>query len=82
MGSIFVWIVMFAGAAVVLLGIFLVASERELKVKRREIEALLSRLENGSQDTAIEAAGQPQARVADHRADRHRPCGFEGRAGM
>jgi hypothetical protein len=59
---------MFAGAAVVLLGIFLVASERELKVKRREIEALLSRLENGSQDTAIEAAGQPQTEPASEHA--------------
>jgi hypothetical protein len=68
MGSIFVWIVMFAGAAVVLLGIFLMASERELKVKRREIEALLSRLENGSQDTAIEPAGQPQTEPASEHA--------------
>jgi len=46
MDTLFVWIVIFAGAAIVLLGIFLVASEKELKVKRREIEELLTRLES------------------------------------
>src|SRR5688500_1460967 len=46
MDNLFVWIVVFAGAAIALLGIFLVASERELKVKRRELEELLTRLEN------------------------------------
>jgi hypothetical protein len=51
---------MFAGAAVVLLGIFLIASERELKVKRREIEALLTKLENGPQGSASDPAIQPQ----------------------
>ena len=52
MGSTFVWIVMFAGAAVALLGLFLIASERELKVKRRDIEALLAKLENSPQGSA------------------------------
>jgi len=66
MGSTFVWIVMFAGAAVVLLGIFLIASERELKVKRREIEALLNKLENGPQGSASEPAVQPQT---DHASE-------------
>ena len=47
MDSSFVWILMFAGAAVALLGLFLVASERELKSKRREIEELLAKLEQG-----------------------------------
>lgn len=46
MESTFVWILMFAGAAVALLGLFLIASERELKTKRREIDGLLARLEN------------------------------------
>lgn len=45
MESMFLWIIMFAGAAVVLLGVFLVASERELKKKRGEINQLLDRLE-------------------------------------
>lgn len=38
MDTIFIWIV--AGAAIGLLGLFLVASERELKNKRRELEEL------------------------------------------
>ena len=52
MDNLFVWIVMFAGAVIVLLGIFLVASEKELKVKRREIDELLTRLENGPQQNS------------------------------
>jgi hypothetical protein len=52
MQSLFVWIVMFAGAAVALLGVFLVASERELKNKRREIENLLAKLEEAPQGNA------------------------------
>src|SRR5262245_15968865 len=42
MDTMFVWIV--AGAAIGLLGIFLIASERELKGKRRELEELKNRL--------------------------------------
>ena len=42
MDSTFVWILVFAGAAVALLGLFLLASERELKAKRREIEKLVT----------------------------------------
>lgn len=71
MESTFVWIVMFAGAAVALLGVFLVASERELKVKRREIEALLARLENtpqGSTATQSIQSEAEQAAAADLRA--------------
>ncbi len=71
MDSTFVWIVMFAGAAVALLGVFLVASERELKVKRREIEALLAKLENSPQGSTATQSIQPeaeQAELADLRA--------------
>lgn len=60
MESTFVWIVMFAGAAVALLGLFLIASERELKVKRREIEALLAKFENSPQNPAPGQAAQPE----------------------
>jgi chromosome segregation ATPase len=52
MESLFVWIVMFAGAAIVLLGLFLVSSERELKNKRREIEELVGRLEGAASGNA------------------------------
>lgn len=66
MESTFVWVLMFAGAAVVLLGIFLVASERELKNKRREIEGLVARLEGqtGAGETA-ESAQADNAAGAD-----------------
>ena len=40
MENIFVWLLIFAGAAIVLLGLFLVVSERKLKSKQREIERL------------------------------------------
>jgi chromosome segregation ATPase len=48
MDSSFVWILMCAGAAVALLGLFLVTSERELKKKRREVAALVTKLEEAS----------------------------------
>jgi predicted nucleic acid-binding Zn-ribbon protein len=59
---------MFAGAAVALLGLFLIASERELKVKRREIETLLAKLENspGAPTESLQA-DTGQAEVADLR---------------
>jgi len=44
MDSMFIWIVMFAGAAIALLAVFLVASEKELKKKRLEIDQLLTKL--------------------------------------
>ena len=45
MDTMFIWIV--AGAAIGLLGIFLVASERELKNKRHELEELKHKLADG-----------------------------------
>ena len=42
MDTMFIWII--AGAAIGLLGIFLVASERELKRKRQELEELKNKL--------------------------------------
>jgi chromosome segregation ATPase len=71
MDGMFVWIVMFAGAAVALLGLFLVASERELKVKRREIETLVAKLEDTPQGFAqtqsVDTQGV-QAELADLRS--------------
>ena len=71
MDGMFVWIVMFAGAAVALLGLFLVASERELKVKRREIEVLVAKLEDTPQGFAqtqsVDTQGV-QAELADLRS--------------
>ncbi len=45
MESMFLWIVLFSGATVLLLGLFLVASEKELKKKRGEINDLVTRLD-------------------------------------
>jgi hypothetical protein len=46
MDTIFIWLV--AGAVISLLGIFLAASERELKSKRHELEELKNQLAGGS----------------------------------
>src|SRR5262245_37992879 len=48
MENIFVLVVLFSVAAVGLLGFFLFTSEKELKVKRREIEELVTKLESTS----------------------------------
>ena len=72
MDNLFIWIVMFAAAVIVLLGIFLVASEKELKIKRREIEELVTRLENTSQGNPTAQLVTPQrdnsAELAELRA--------------
>lgn len=44
MQNTFIWIVIFAGAAIALLGVFLAASERELKKKRQEVDELVAKL--------------------------------------
>ena len=71
MDSTFVMILMGAGLAVALLGMFLVASERELKAKRREIEILIDKFANTPQDGAPTQPIQPEAQhaeIADLRA--------------
>jgi len=70
MDSSFVWILMVAGATVALLGLFLVASERELKTKRREIEDLLTKLENNGVDRA---GGQAPRQGANRAAEASEP---------
>ncbi|HSE86168.1 MAG TPA: hypothetical protein VLJ79_08120, partial [Candidatus Binatia bacterium] len=40
METLYVWLLIFAGATMIALGIFLLASERELRKQRREINAL------------------------------------------
>ena len=66
MDSLLVWVVIFAGAALSLLGVFLVASERELKVKRRELEELLARLKNAPHENS---RGQAAAVQSDTSAE-------------
>jgi hypothetical protein len=45
MENMLVWILIFAGAAIALMGVFWIASERELKKKRLEIEKLTAQLD-------------------------------------
>jgi hypothetical protein len=45
MENMFVWILIFAGAAIALMGVFWITSERELKKKRLEIEKLTAKLD-------------------------------------
>jgi chromosome segregation ATPase len=54
MEDMFLWILVFAGAVIGLLGIFLISSERELKRKRREVEEFVARLESGEAASAFE----------------------------
>lgn len=58
MDSIFIWLV--AGATLTLLGIFLIASERELKQKRQEVKELENKL-----------AGLPPAEQSDRAPGNH-----------
>jgi hypothetical protein len=53
MDGMFIWIVMFAGAAIAMLAVFLVASEKELKKKRLEIDELLAKMGDGSTITSV-----------------------------
>ena len=60
MEDMFVWILVFAGATIGLLGTFLISSERELKKKRREVQEFAAKLERGESAPALaEAALSP-----------------------
>ena len=58
MDPIFIWLV--AGAMLALLGIFLVASERELKQKRQQVKELENKL------AALPASEQSEAATGNH----------------
>ncbi|HLN86024.1 MAG TPA: hypothetical protein VK200_06165, partial [Candidatus Limnocylindrales bacterium] len=58
MDSMFIWIVMFAGAAIALLAVFLVASEKELKKKRLEIDQLLTKVGDTAGTADMSGAGE------------------------
>jgi myosin heavy subunit len=60
MEGLFIWIVLFAGVTLAFLGVLLIASERELKTKRREVETLLAKLENAADVQAETSPGSPQ----------------------
>jgi chromosome segregation ATPase len=54
MEDLSLWVLIFAGGAIGLLGVFLSASERELKKSRQEIEALVARLENSPHTVTLD----------------------------
>jgi hypothetical protein len=63
--NLFVWILILAGAALALLGVFLVASERELKRKKQEIEKLTAQLDESPARTAPVPMALTQAVASD-----------------
>ncbi len=65
MDSMFIWMLIFAGATIGLLAIFLIASERELKAKRREIEALAAKLDGSGESSTDESSMAMQPADAD-----------------
>ncbi|MBM2803584.1 MAG: hypothetical protein HW419_1477 [Deltaproteobacteria bacterium] len=67
MQNTFIWIIIFAGAAIALLGVFLAASERELKKKRQEVEELVAKL--GEQPAAVAAPTVAMAVVDSEKLD-------------
>ena len=66
MEDISLWMLISAGGAIGLLGIFLAASERELKKTRREVEALVAQLENNPRTITLDnpVESQPVDSVA------------------
>ena len=60
MEDISLWMLIFAGGAIGLLGVFLSASERELKKTRREVETLVARLKNSPKIVTLDDPVEPQ----------------------
>jgi predicted nucleic acid-binding Zn-ribbon protein len=69
MENMFVWILIFAGAAIVLMGVFWIASERELKKKRLEIEKLTTQLDESPMKPAPAPTPLTQAAEGDELAE-------------
>ena len=65
MEDMFVWMLVFAGAAIGLLGIFLVASERELKTKRREVKELEARLVGNAAEKGADSSDSGEDQRAE-----------------
>jgi hypothetical protein len=66
MDGLMVFILMFAVAAAGLMAVFWIASERQLKLKRREVDELITKLEGASSGTALTESSAPQP---DHSAE-------------
>lgn len=69
MQDVYLWMLIFAGAAIGLLGLFLAASERELKKSRRKIVAVVAQLEAGPKlitlDNPVESPSSDAPAPAD-----------------
>ena len=60
MEDISLWMLIFAGGVIGLLGVFLAASERELKKTRREVEALVAQVENSPKIVTLDNPADTQ----------------------
>lgn len=60
MEDLSLWVLIFAGGVIGLLGVFLTVSERELKKTRREVETLVARLENSPKIVTLDDPVGPQ----------------------
>ena len=60
MEDISLWMLIFAGGAIGLLGVFLAASERELNKTRQEVEALVAQLENSPKIITLDNPAESQ----------------------
>ena len=69
MDSTFIWMLVFAGATIALLATFLIASERELKIKRRELEGLAAKLLGNEGESAPETTVHPSGADATASAE-------------
>lgn len=65
MESTLVWTMIFAGAAIGLLGLFLFSSEKELRLKRREIEALSAKLNDAPEPNREPKGGDQDEPATD-----------------
>jgi chromosome segregation ATPase len=58
MENMYVWLFLFAGATIALLGMLLLASERQLKEKRRELQEILRNRSDGALDLSRDSETQ------------------------
>ncbi len=69
MEDLFLWMLIFAGAVIGLLGTFLIASERELTKKRREIEELAAKGEGNRTVITLDQPDEPKPTEAPASAE-------------
>jgi len=60
MDNMLIWMLVFAGATIGLLAVFLIASERELRIKRRELETLVNKPSDSTDTDPVSETGFDQ----------------------